>query len=91
MKKSAVFAWQSGLRINVASSAVKPRNWAGFYLALREKISGRGLRFFGLLLAIPFCYFGLVFGVKRSAKVSDNGVLYEDRYRRWRFFVIETA
>ena len=74
---------------SVASSAVFPLNWACFDYALREKFSGRGVRFFGLFLAIPFCYFGLIFGVITSVKVSDKGVLYGDR--RWSIFASKTA
>ena len=70
------------ISVSVASSAVKPRNWASFHEALREKFSGSGLQFFGLFLAIPFRYFGLVFGVTTSVEVSDVGVLDGGRYRR---------
>ena len=54
---------------SVASFAVFPRNWASFDEALREKFSSRGSRLYGLFFAIPFRYFGLVFGVTRSVKV----------------------
>ncbi len=34
----------------VAKSAYYTRLWASFFVKLREKIPGRGLRFFGLIL-----------------------------------------
>ena len=61
---------ESSFAYGVASSAVFPR----FDEALREKLSCRGLRFFGLLFALPFHYFGLVFGVTASVKDQDNCV-----------------
>ena len=76
---------------SVASSAVFPRNWASFDMALLKKFSGRELWFFGLFFAIPFRYFWLVFGVTISVKVSDNGVLYGGQYRRRPIFVSKTA
>ena len=81
----------SALQPVLARSAIKLRNRASFDLALREKFNGRGLRFFGLFLAIPFRYFDLVFGVTTSVKVPDNGALYGGQYRRWRIVVTETA
>ena len=62
------------VRISFASSAVFLRDWASFDEALREKFSGRGLRFFEIFFAIPFRYFGLVFGVPTCVKVQDNSV-----------------
>ena len=59
---------------SVASSADFSRNRASFDEALREKFSSHGLRFFGLFFAIPFRYFGLVFGVTTSVKALDNCV-----------------
>ena len=69
----------------------KTAQLASFDETLREKFSGRGLRFFELFLAIPFRYFGLFFGVTTSVKVSYNGLFCGGQYCRWRIFVIETA
>ncbi len=40
----------SGSHTTVAKSAYYTRLWASFFVKLREKIPGRGLRFFGLIL-----------------------------------------
>ncbi len=39
-----------GFGITVAKSAYYTRLWTSFFVKLREKIPGRGLRFFGLIL-----------------------------------------
>ncbi len=45
--KAAAFSRVGG---TVAKSAYYTRLWASFFVKLREKIPGRGLRFFGLIL-----------------------------------------
>jgi len=47
--------------ISVASWAVFPHNWAGFYVPLRDFFCCCGLRFFGLVLSKCLRFFGLVF------------------------------
>jgi len=46
---------------SVASWAVFPHNWVGFFVALRDFFCCCGLRFFGLVLSKCLLFFGLVF------------------------------